>query len=317
MSTSSVSESLDGAKVPYHSWFKHITGLSEPEFRRPEVLKSRFQLNKDDGKTLEIVNSARSKVIKCGVYSEHTIDELRSMLPKPTNVSTSNSSTHEGKQSTIPFEIYSSDEYSRANVDVAKLQADASNNGAVFQVASNFNGVEAISEDSFPDQSTFLEDYVYDRTQGPRASISAGGAAIARVLAAFYDASKDPTSWQQSRKRQLDYLSNVSKYYTNSNGYVVNTGQEDPFPEVGTKEYDTVVSKIKVGVHRGCQVTTGGTVPAPIQDRREYVDASVPETQIIDQVFCAAMNVSQGGSGYKNGRLPGVRITSLLSAWLV
>jgi len=42
------------------------------------------------------------------------------------------------------------------------------------QVASNFNGVEAISESIPPDRSSFTENYIYDHTQGPAASISAG-----------------------------------------------------------------------------------------------------------------------------------------------
>jgi hypothetical protein len=44
----------------------------------------------------------------------------------------------------------------------------------VVQVASNFNGVEAISEGSSPDGASFTEKYIYDPTQGPAASISAG-----------------------------------------------------------------------------------------------------------------------------------------------
>ena len=46
------------------------------------------------------------------------------------------------------------------------------------QVASNFNGVEAISEGSSPDGSSFTEKYIYDLTQGPAASISAGAGAF-------------------------------------------------------------------------------------------------------------------------------------------
>jgi hypothetical protein len=52
-------------------------------------------------------------------------------------------------------------------------------------VASNFNGVEAISEGSSPDGSSFTEKYIYDLTQGPAASISAGAGASCFLSFAF------------------------------------------------------------------------------------------------------------------------------------
>ena len=44
----------------------------------------------------------------------------------------------------------------RCHVDIAALQADHKNKGATFQVASNFNGIEAIDDSSTPDQSYFV-----------------------------------------------------------------------------------------------------------------------------------------------------------------
>ena len=41
------------------------------------------------------------------------------------------------------------------SVDVAQLQADTSHSGATFQVASNFNGVEGISEEIYPTSPDF------------------------------------------------------------------------------------------------------------------------------------------------------------------
>jgi len=89
----------------------------------------------------------------------------------------------------------------------------------VFQVASNFNGVEATSETSSPDSPTFTEKYIYDPTQGiihkqnnktilpfptgPAASISAGAAAIARVHAAFYEPDTSQNAWLQTRSKQV------------------------------------------------------------------------------------------------------------------
>lgn len=41
------------------------------------------------------------------------------------------------------------------SVDVAQLQADPRHSGATFQVASNFNGVEGISEEIYPNSPDF------------------------------------------------------------------------------------------------------------------------------------------------------------------
>ena len=58
------------------------------------------------------------------------------------------------------------------NVDVSVLQCAKENEGCMFQAASNFNGVECISEGSTPDSPNFTTQYFYDHTQGPAASIS-------------------------------------------------------------------------------------------------------------------------------------------------
>ncbi|MEJ1731395.1 hypothetical protein SMA90_34235, partial [Escherichia coli] len=49
----------------------------------------------------------------------------------------------------------------------------------------------------------------------------------------------------------------------------------------------------KVGYHENVQVTTGGT-------DGEYYEKVEDPAQTIDQVFCAALNIRQGGSGNTN-----------------
>lgn len=121
-------------------------------------------------------------------------------------------------------------------MDVTYLQSLKENKNAVFQVASNFNGVEATSEASSPDTPNFTEKYIWDPTQGttqppihlmvvaygrdqrwplssflpsfvqrigPAASISAGAAAIARVHAAFYHPDLPQDAWGQTRDNQV------------------------------------------------------------------------------------------------------------------
>lgn len=122
------------------------------------------------------------------------------------------------KRGPVAFEIItrdSNDSKSLRFVDVAYQQSLHENKTAVFQVASNFNAVEGQTEDDSPDGANFAESYIWDRTQGishqfyiliaigPAASISAGGAAITRIYAPFFDSKKTQKSWAQTKARQV------------------------------------------------------------------------------------------------------------------
>jgi len=197
--------------------------------------------------------------------------------------------------------------------DVGYLQSLAENRDAVFQVASNFNGVEAISDNSTPDEDYFCTNYIYDRTQGPVASISAGPAAIARVHAGFFHPDeKDHRVWWQTKDHQINFLDELPNYFTLKNGYVhleeeeddepsqqatIRVGEDFPDPDTEYSRYRELLKKAKIGVHRGVQVTYGhrnGMDLEKVEDNKKE--------QVIDQVFCAALNISQGQSGYVNRR---------------
>eukprot|EP01130_Rhizamoeba_saxonica_P013822 TRINITY_DN593_c0_g1_i2.p1 TRINITY_DN593_c0_g1~~TRINITY_DN593_c0_g1_i2.p1 ORF type:complete len:342 (-),score=59.73 TRINITY_DN593_c0_g1_i2:32-1057(-) len=181
------------------------------------------------------------------------------------------------------------------SVDVAHLQAIHKN--AVFQVASNFNGIESISERSTPDGKNYVTDYTQDRTQGPAASISAGASAIARVLAAFYNPQTHKSEWSQTAQRQVEFLENI-KHFPTVNGYVT-LGKCDPNLDFPTDpaELDDILQNIKVGCVKNAQVTSG-------HRRGSTLDRVCDPNQVVDQVFCAALNIGQGYSGSVNSRSP-------------
>ena len=107
-------------------------------------------------------------------------------------------------------------------MDTRYLQSLEENRNSVFQVISNFNGLESLNEFHQPGTSnlnfyliclfflkgdpTFTENYSKDKTQGCTASISAGAAAISRVYAAFADKSIPQQEWGQSPGKQV-YIS--------------------------------------------------------------------------------------------------------------
>ena len=185
------------------------------------------------------------------------------------------------------------------------MQSLEENNGAMFQVASNFNGVEAISERSFPDGDYFITNYTNDNTQGPAAAISAGGAAIARVLLPFYDKDTDPSRWRQTSERQVEFLEDLKEYCSVDNGYIVQNGSEAEPPEDGWE----LVKRVRVGVQVDAQVSFCGT------NAWNQQMAVVPAAagQRVSQVFCAAMNLCQRASGRANAERPtSARLAALL-----
>jgi hypothetical protein len=186
-------------------------------------------------------------------------------------------------------------------VDVGRLQSDPANKLAVFQAASNFNTVEAMEEATPPDSESFTEKYIYDVTQGPQASVSAGGAAITRVHAAFYDPSKPASEWKQTATRQVELLGNVKEYYTVQNGYVVFTGKEKPLPQ-SEQEREALLAQMQVGLHTEAEVTFAGYKDS---DNLFLTQSDPARPQTVDQVFCAAVNIAQGYSGEANAEAPG------------
>jgi hypothetical protein len=183
-------------------------------------------------------------------------------------------------------------------VDVAHLQSLPENRGALFQVASNMNAVEGISEGTSVEEKTFVSDYVFDKTQGPAASISAGGAAVARVYAAFPGA--ETGTWErQTKDRQINFVEALGDFCTVTNGYVVLKGlDEEQYRGLTAGREEELIGSVRVGIHADCQVTFGRRLP--------QFFAGVPhsEEQRVHQVFGAAVNVGQGVSGIENRKKP-------------
>jgi hypothetical protein len=172
-------------------------------------------------------------------------------------------------------------------VDVAALQADPQNRDAVFQVASNFSALEPVSVHNYPEDG--ITDYIYDRTQGPAAALSAAPAVIWRQYFMFYDPNTNAITWRQTRKHQINFLDKVADYFPVINGYVALT-RESLEKTVPAK----VVEDIKVGLHRDAQVTFGQ------QMGNNHCRVEDPQ-QIVHQVFTAGLDLgtASGSTNYK------------------
>jgi hypothetical protein len=237
------------------------------------------------------------------------------------------------------FEIRTADSDSIRFVDVGSVQAAPSSAGAMFQVASNFNGVEAIGSHSHPGGETFTQDYCWDRTQGPRASIFAGGAAVARVLFPWaYPLSDAPADAAGADADVRDAVLPLSAGWVAAAPAQVAAGAASTAALVGQSKTRQVEA---LGALREDYPIRNGYVVLPLSDAsgavfpagpadegwRARLDATrvmlhercqvtfaagsegysfvpLPDTaHTVDQVFVAAMNLAETRSGNRCGDL--------------
>lgn len=145
--------------------------------------------------------------------------------------------------------------------NVVDLHADPSNQGAVFQVASQFNLLEMAHPSRTPEHG--LACYEDDHTQGPACAMAAGAGTIYRNYFV-------PVEGQigQSSANQIDCLAEVGALLGNDggrlwemrNGYAL--ASEEGLREIGARlakgECDAIREALRVGVQWDAQVTIDG-----------------------------------------------------------
>lgn len=140
--------------------------------------------------------------------------------------------------------------------DIGALQAFAAE-GTLFQVASQFNCLEAMSPGVVP-----VANYFDDPTQGPRASISAFPGTLLRH---HHAPAADGSRFVQSRERQLELLADALPVEAGRvvGGYLVSDAMPDPFRTAD--ELEARWERIAVGVHDDVEVVLGAGFTGAIE----------------------------------------------------
>jgi hypothetical protein len=133
------------------TWFDALTGFEE---QSPEHVRSNLVL--DNERSTSKING---KTMICGRLETPSLAELRESVSALGNGG--------GKL-----------EISEVVADVRYLHFDATNEGTLFQVASQLNLLEMVSPNRVPEDGVGI--YEYDGTQGPACAIAAGAGTIYR-----------------------------------------------------------------------------------------------------------------------------------------
>lgn len=238
------------------NWFERLTGFSESGYA---ATQARLRVEGD-----ELVSTVNGKRYGIGTLTMPTLAELRARV-NPAR----------GQRTSVGAFVG----------EAKRLHRDPAFEGALFQVASQFNLLEMTSEDVTPEQG--VARYAHDPTQGPACATAAGAATIYRNYLV-------PVGDQigQTAQRQLDALAGVGealseliglpvdRLWQMSNGYALCTREgltaiSALLDEASEEVVDGVRSRLAIGLHRDVEVT----------------DAPEGQRQRVSQAFCSALPV--------------------------
>lgn len=254
------------------SWFEDLVGFPEetPDQVRAnlEIVQGSFLKSKVTGATF-----------RCGNLETPSLEELRERTSKLQN------------NSGNPISV------TEVVGDVQELHQAQENDGALFQIASQFNLLEMVGPEVTPEQG--IGRYEYDRTQGPACAVACGAATIFRN----YFVEVDGGQIGQTADNQIDCLRDLGAALDNldnslwrmSNGYALasEAGLKKVSKALGAAEdsLDSLRARMRIGVQSETGVTLGNHANANAKANTH--------TNIVTQAFCSAVPVAYSDHGSK------------------
>ena len=240
-------------------WFADLTGFRETSY---DATREQLFVEGD-----ELVSTVSGKRYGIGTLEVPTMAELRGRVEVPSDGCT-----------TVRC----------VAGEARSMHADPELEGALFQVASQFNLLEMTGPSITPEDG--VTRYAGDHTQGPACAIAAGAATIYRNYFAPVDGEKG-----QTRERQIDALAAVgealssklgwpvSELWQMRNGYALCTtkgldGITRLLADSDEDVHDELRSRLAIGLHRNVEVT----------------DVRESSRRLVSQAFCSALPVTYG-----------------------
>ena len=234
-------------------WFERITGFKESGYD-----ETRERLSIVDGR---LHSSGSSRTWGVGRLETPSLEELRQRTA---------GLRHDQGNTRV----------SVVRGDVRRMHSDPANAGALFQVASQFNLLEMVSDAVTPEQG--VSRYQWDGTQGPACAMAAGAGTIYRNYFAHVGGQSG-----QREDRQIDCLQDIGQALGNDqgrrwrmrNGYCLTTEAglatvDEQLAAMDEAQLDDLRGRLRIGVHWDVEVTDEGA------------------GHRVCQVYCSALPVS-------------------------
>ena len=215
-------------------WFQSLVGFQEED---AEQVRSNIVV---DGESMTSTVNGKSMV--CGMLETPSLAELRTRV-------------REIPAATGTLKV------SEVVADVQKLHVAPENNGALFQVASQFNLLEMVAPSVTPECG--VEAYENDHTQGPACAIACGAGTIYRNYFASVNGRVG-----QSEDNQIDCLHDLGMAIGNTNeqlwvmrnGYALATADglatiSQRLSDADESERDRLRQTLRIGLHWNTEVT--------------------------------------------------------------
>jgi len=232
-------------------WFRKLMEFYEED---PEQVRANIKIV--DNKIISKINQAEYVFGQLEIISLEEL-RLRNNTPETDNVNISVS------------EIIG---------NVQTLHKNKENNGALFQVASQFNLLEMASPSITPERGVGI--YEGDYTQGPACAVACGAGTIYRNYFVPVNGKIGQTEYNQ-----INCLDEIAKEFGSDklwnmqNGYMFTTLENlkkinDQISKKTSEDYDKLKGKLKIGIQWDTEVTLDNT------------------DNIVTQVYCSALPVS-------------------------
>lgn len=235
------------------TWFQELTGVEESSHSHVQNALT------VDGEYL--TSLANGGMWRCGRLETPSLAELRSRVQRIS-------------YAPAPLRV------SEVVADVQQLHLDPANQGALFQVASQFNLLEMVSPHVTPEDGVGI--YEDDFTQGPACAIAAGAGTIYRNYFVPLHGELGQTA-----DRQIDCLADIGALLGNTdgrlwqmvNGYALPTrdGLVEISREIRDRDpasQDKLRQALRIGLQLDTQVTLDGA------------------THTVSQAYCSALPVA-------------------------
>lgn len=279
------------------NFVQDVLGISEGKKSNPAVGTFQVLSESDRIKKFDEICGA-GKVFECGKFEQKSLEDLKKKHPRET-------SAQQGSFHVIVGEKPLSNPLVLQQVDSGSLQAVwgkvcfDNKKCLTVMVASNYNCLETTTPEDIPGDVTR---YIYDRTQGPAASISAAPGLLLR----HYFIKPEGKQFDLGLGHpQICLLDGILSKFQEANPTILKVEVQNGYLKLpqageGLKKLVDFFEKnsdlIKIGVHTNISASHGF---ADINNEVHCFLDNKENRPLINQVFCAALNMGPYAGGHK------------------